>query len=420
MKSTYGELKEQAWQANMEIPRRGLAIYTFGNVSAFDAERAVFAIKPSGVAYESLTAADMVVVDLDAKVVEGTPATVLRHEDARRPVRGLPGNRRDRSHAFDLRDGLGAGPHADPDLRHDPRGSPRRGRSLHGAHDRRGGRAAITKPRRGRRSSIASARAIPHQTPMVLVAGHGPFAWGKTADKAVYHAVVLEELAKMASITRTLDPARGATAGVPRAQALRAQAREERLLRAIVRHVRRRSAADPREGSTMRRALRSFGLSGLLVTGVLSTRRLRRRSRRDRRRRRHATQHGQKPKPAPQRARRPPGLAPAPRPPPVAVAPAPPDRSSATSSVTGYFRGGFGASNQKGRMTCFQLANPAGLISKYRLGNECEVWSETHFTMVTYAGDDGSVAQPALHADRLHSDDLHRLLAERRRQLRPR
>jgi L-ribulose-5-phosphate 4-epimerase len=46
----------------------------------------------------------------------------------------------------------------------------------------------------------------PHQTPMVLVAGHGPFAWGKTPDKAVYHAVVLEELAKIASITRALDP----------------------------------------------------------------------------------------------------------------------------------------------------------------------------------------------------------------------
>src|SRR6266536_5130374 len=60
MKPSYGELKEQAWQANMEIPRRGLAIYTFGNVSAFDPERAVFAIKPSGVAYDNLTEADMV------------------------------------------------------------------------------------------------------------------------------------------------------------------------------------------------------------------------------------------------------------------------------------------------------------------------------------------------------------------------
>jgi maltoporin len=61
-------------------------------------------------------------------------------------------------------------------------------------------------------------------------------------------------------------------------------------------------------------------------------------------------------------------------------------------ALSGYFRGGFGASNQKGRMTCFALANPSGLVSKYRLGNECEVWSETHFTVVTYAGDDGVVA----------------------------
>ena len=95
MKSIYDELKEQAWQANMEIPRRGLAIYTFGNVSAFDAGRAVFAIKPSGVAYESLTAADMVVVDLDAKVVEGTcgpPPTRRRTPRCTRPSRESAGS----------------------------------------------------------------------------------------------------------------------------------------------------------------------------------------------------------------------------------------------------------------------------------------------------------------------------------------
>src|SRR5262245_52127343 len=72
MKSSYGELKEQAWRANMEMPRRGRASYTFGNVSALHVERAVFAIKPSGVAYETLTAADMVVVDLEGNVVEGS------------------------------------------------------------------------------------------------------------------------------------------------------------------------------------------------------------------------------------------------------------------------------------------------------------------------------------------------------------
>src|SRR5919201_618449 len=72
MKSSYSELKEQALRANLDIPRRGLAIYTFGNVSALDPERAVFAIKPSGVEYDRLTASDMVVLDLEGKVVEGS------------------------------------------------------------------------------------------------------------------------------------------------------------------------------------------------------------------------------------------------------------------------------------------------------------------------------------------------------------
>lgn len=61
-------------------------------------------------------------------------------------------------------------------------------------------------------------------------------------------------------------------------------------------------------------------------------------------------------------------------------------------STSGYFRGGYGASINKGRQTCFQLPNPQGLLSKYRLGNECEVWAEMQFTTVVYAGDDGTVA----------------------------
>ena len=119
----------------------------------------------------------------------------------------------------------------------------------------------------------------PRQTPMVLVAGHGPFAWGKTADKAVYHAVVLEELAKIASITRTLDPQRASTAGLPRAQALRAQARQERLLRAIdtsrFANTNLNGWRTREDGSTMGRALQVMGLSGLFVMGVAVDARLR-------------------------------------------------------------------------------------------------------------------------------------------------
>jgi maltoporin len=75
--------------------------------------------------------------------------------------------------------------------------------------------------------------------------------------------------------------------------------------------------------------------------------------------------------------------------PPVA---APPKPKFGDVTTSGYLRGGFGASSQKGRMTCFSLSNPAGLVSKYRLGNECEVWGEYHLTTVVYAGEDGTVA----------------------------
>ncbi|HKO53240.1 MAG TPA: carbohydrate porin [Polyangiaceae bacterium] len=80
-----------------------------------------------------------------------------------------------------------------------------------------------------------------------------------------------------------------------------------------------------------------------------------------------------------------------PRPVEPAAAPVPKPKFGDTD-ITGYLRGGFGASSQKGRMTCFSLALPGSLVSKYRLGNECEVWSETHFRTVVYAGDDGTVA----------------------------
>ena len=80
---------------------------------------------------------------------------------------------------------------------------------------------------------------------------------------------------------------------------------------------------------------------------------------------------------------------PVPTPAAPVVAP-PPKPKFGDVAVSGYFRGSFGASNHQGRMTCFSLALPGELRSKYRLGNECEVWSETHFTVVTYAGEGGS------------------------------
>lgn len=205
MKSSYTELKEQAWQANMEIPRRGLAIYTFGNVSAFDAARGVFAIKPSGVAYENLTAADMVVLSIDANIVEGhlRPSSDTKtHAALYRAFPGIGGIVHTHSTYASawaqacLPIPLLGTTHADHLEEDVPCTELMTAEAVEGDYEAETGSQIID----------CFLTRDPLRTPMVLVAGHGPFAWGKTADKAVYHAVVLEELAKTALITLTLDP----------------------------------------------------------------------------------------------------------------------------------------------------------------------------------------------------------------------
>jgi len=136
----------------------------------------------------------------------------------------------------------------------------------------------------------------------------------------------------------------------------------------------------------MRRALRSFALAGVLLAALSANAAAQDATEAD------AEHNTEEPKqaeqPAPVLTPANPALAPAPE----AVAP-PAKPKFGDLTISGYFRGGFGASNRKGRMTCFALSNQQGLVFKYRLGNECEVWSETHFTVVTYAGDDGTVAR---------------------------
>ena len=189
----------------MEIPRHGLAIFTFGNVSALDAGRAVFAIKPSGVAYESLKAADMVIVDLDSKVVEGSlrPSSDTRtHAAIYRAFQGIGGIVHTHS-TYATAWAQASMPipiygttHADHLAEDVPCTAIMTAEAVRGDYEAETGTQIIDCFR----------TRDPRQIPMVLVAGHGPFTWGKTADKAVYNAVVLEELAKMASITRSLDP----------------------------------------------------------------------------------------------------------------------------------------------------------------------------------------------------------------------
>ena len=203
MPSPYRELKERALAANLEIPRHGLAIYTFGNVSAFDAGRGVFAIKPSGIAYDALEADDMVVLDLEGRIVEGAlrPSSDTKtHLVLYSNFQGIGGIAHTHSpyatgwaQARQPLPLLGT-THADHLAADVPCTEVMSAAAVEGDYETETGH------------QILAAVRDPSVTPMVLVAGHGPFTWGESPEKAVYNAAVLEEIARMAFIAHTLDP----------------------------------------------------------------------------------------------------------------------------------------------------------------------------------------------------------------------
>lgn len=204
MPSPYRELKERAWAANQEVPRRGLAIYTFGNVSALDAARGVMAIKPSGVPYDELKVDDLVVLDLEGRIVEGTlrpSSDTPTHLVLYRNWKGIGGVvHTHSSYATGWAQARRSIPiygttHADHLAEDVPCTDVMSDEAVQNDYEVETGRQ-ILECFKGR---------DPLKTPMVLVAGHAPFAWGKTPEQAVYHAAVLEELSRMAFITHTLD-----------------------------------------------------------------------------------------------------------------------------------------------------------------------------------------------------------------------
>ncbi|TAH53754.1 MAG: L-ribulose-5-phosphate 4-epimerase AraD [Treponema sp.] len=218
MASPYAQLKEEAWLANVEIPARGLALYTWGNVSAFDPASGVFAIKPSGVPYNELCAEDMVVIDLDGARVEGrlNPSSDtsthrvlycewgagMGSDGQRSPIGGIIHTHSAHAVAWaqaGLDIPLFGTTHADhiqtpvpctPFLSEE---AVKRDYELETGH--------LIVRHFGERSLD------PAEVTMVLVGGHGPFAWGKDASKAVYNGRVLEEIARMALMTLELNPA---------------------------------------------------------------------------------------------------------------------------------------------------------------------------------------------------------------------
>lgn len=196
-------LKKKVYEANMELPQRGLVTYTWGNVSGIDREAGLFVIKPSGVDYDKLRPEDMVVMDLKGNKVEGDlnpssdTATHMVLYNAFPSIGGIVHTHSPYAVAW-----AQAGQdipcygttHADyfygpiPCARHLTQ------EELDAGYELNTGNIIV--------ECFKERHIDPVAVPAVICFSHGPFTWGKDADQAVYHAVVLEEVAKMALFTR--------------------------------------------------------------------------------------------------------------------------------------------------------------------------------------------------------------------------
>jgi L-ribulose-5-phosphate 4-epimerase len=201
----FDALREEACAANLEIARLDLAILTWGNASAFDPAAGAFAIKPSGLEYDQLTPASMVIVDLEGEVVEGSlrPSSDTKtHLVLYRSFEGIRGVCHSHSpHAVAWAQARRAIPclgttHADQTAGEIPCTAMISPEALAKDYELGTGEL-IAATFEGRR---------PLEVPMVIVAGHGPFTWGKSAMAAVHYAAALEEVARMAILTFQVNP----------------------------------------------------------------------------------------------------------------------------------------------------------------------------------------------------------------------
>lgn len=199
------QLKQQVFAANLDLPRHGLVTFTWGNVSAIDRARGVVAIKPSGVAYETMTVDDIVVVDMEGNVVEGKlrpSSDTATHLALYRRYPSLGGVVHTHStHATAWAQAGLAIPalgttHADYFLGDIPCTRALTEEEVQGEYELNTGRVII--------ETLKDSE--PLHTPGVVVYQHGPFAWGKSAHDAVHNAVVMEEVARMAWIARGINP----------------------------------------------------------------------------------------------------------------------------------------------------------------------------------------------------------------------
>lgn len=203
--SKYQALKEEAYLANKQLPELGLVLFTFGNASAVDRREAVFAIKPSGVDYEKLKPEDMVIMDYEAKVVEGkmrpssdtkTHAVLYKHWEH---IGGISHTHSTYATSWAQTQWdipiLGT-THADHLTTDVPCAPVMSDEMIKGDYEYETGFQILNEFKKRGFS--------PEEVPMILIANHAPFTWGETVAKAVYHSAVLEEIAKMAWISKTI------------------------------------------------------------------------------------------------------------------------------------------------------------------------------------------------------------------------
>ncbi|MGZ5515558.1 MAG: L-ribulose-5-phosphate 4-epimerase AraD [Candidatus Aminicenantales bacterium] len=199
------ELKESVWKANLDLAKSGLVILTFGNVSGIDRRRSILAIKPSGVPYDTLKPEDIALVDLEGNLVEGwlnpssdTPTHIEIYK-AFPEVGGVAHAHSTYATMFaQARREIPCFGTTHADQFHGPVPLTRLlvESEVAAGYERNTGRIIVER----------FAGLDPLEVPAVLVAGHGPFAWGRTAAEAVETALILEQTAKMAFGAMALDP----------------------------------------------------------------------------------------------------------------------------------------------------------------------------------------------------------------------
>ncbi|HEX5026722.1 MAG TPA: L-ribulose-5-phosphate 4-epimerase AraD [Agriterribacter sp.] len=207
MSNDYNSIRRTCYEANMQLPELGLVLFTFGNVSVADRKLNVFAIKPSGVAYKDLSPGKMVIVDFDGTTVDGelrpssdtkTHAVLYKHWTA---IGAIVHTHSAYATAWaqSLRDiPIYGTTHADHNTVDIPCAAPMSDEMITGNYEYETGFQII--------NCFKEKGLNYEEVEMMIVGNHAPFTWGRTADKAVYNAAVLEQVAKMAWLTEQINP----------------------------------------------------------------------------------------------------------------------------------------------------------------------------------------------------------------------